>query len=161
MDALRLLKKQHGEVKQLFQKFESADNSDLQRSIFEQIADDLAAHAEIEEKIFYPSVYVGDLKDELMEAVEEHLGVKRIIADLLKLQPDDENFEPKMVVLQEQVEHHVKEEEGEMFPKVEKNFDSAELEALGSDMEQMFSELKQGSPRNEVPSQTAEAARLE
>jgi hemerythrin superfamily protein len=161
MEATKLLKQQHGEVKQLFKQFEDEDTPEAQRLIFEQLADNLAAHSEIEEKIFYPAVYVGELKDGLKEAVEEHLAVKRVIADLLEIQPDDENFEAKMTVLQEQVEHHVKEEEGELFPRVQKNFDKSELENLGTEMEQMFQELKQGSPRKEVPSQTKHPAPLE
>jgi hypothetical protein len=76
----------------------------------------------MEEKIFYPSVYVGPLKDALKEAVEEHLGAKRVIADLLAMKPSDEQFDAKMTVLKEEIEHHVKEEEGSLFPKVEKNF---------------------------------------
>ena len=86
--------------------------------VFDEIADDFAAHGEIEEKIFYPAVYVGELKEKLQEAVEEHLAAKRIVADLLEMEPTDEQFDPKMKVLRELIEHHVEEEEGELFPLV-------------------------------------------
>jgi hemerythrin superfamily protein len=161
MNATKLLKEQHDEVKELFEQFEKAKDAGTKELLFEQIADNLAAHAEIEEKIFYPAVYVGDLKETLTEAVEEHLSAKRVIADLLKMDAADENFDAKVKVLQEQIEHHVEEEEGELFPKVNKNFDAGELEAMGEQMEEMFETLKEGSPREEVPAQTDQAAPLQ
>jgi hemerythrin superfamily protein len=161
MNATDLLKKQHEEVQQLFQEFEQAEDEEGKRLAFEQIADALAAHATIEEKLFYPAVYMGDLKDDLQEAVEEHLSVKRVIADLLEMNVEEEEFDAKMIVLKEQVEHHVEEEESELFPKVRRNFESQELEALGAEMEAMFNELKEQEPREETPNQVERAAPLE
>jgi hemerythrin-like domain-containing protein len=156
---MQLLKKQHQEVKQLFKQYEDADESEKQE-LFEQIADDFAAHGEIEEKIFYPAVFVGPLKEKLQEAVEEHLAGKRVVADLLKMDPSDEQFDPKMKVLQELIEHHVEEEEGELFPLVRQNFAREELEALGEQMEQMFDELQESAPREAIPSETDQAPPL-
>jgi len=161
MIATELLKEQHDEVKELFEQFEKAKDSRTKAQLFDQIANSLAAHAEIEEKIFYPAVYVGDLQDTLKEAVEEHLSAKRLIADLLKLDASDENFDAKVKVLQEQIEHHVEEEEGELFKKVTQNFAKEELEMMGEQMEAMFDELLQGEPKQEVPAQTNEAAPLQ
>ena len=161
LDATKLLKNQHDEVKALFSRFEKADDDARRQELFEEIADALAAHSEIEEKIFYPSVYVGPLKEKLDEAVEEHLAAKRVIADLLKLEPDDKEFDAKMKLLQEEIEHHVEEEEGELFPKVRKNFDSAELETMGQQMAEMFAQLEKKEPRLSVPSQTGHAAPLD
>lgn len=161
VDALKLLAQQHEEVKELFNEFESIEEEEQKRSLFEEIADDLAAHAEIEEKLFYPTVYVGALKQQLRQAVEEHLTMKRVLADLMELSPSDESFEAKMKVLQEEVEHHVEEEEKDLFPKVRKNFASTELDSLGAQMESMFEELKQNEPRQNVPAETDVAARLE
>lgn len=161
MEATQLLRKQHAEVKALFGKFKSAKADDQRRELFEQIADALAAHCVIEEKLFYPSVYVGPLQDQLHEAVEEHLAAKRVIADLLDLEPEDEQFDAKMTVLQEEIEHHVKEEEGELFPQVKKSFAAAELDALGEQMEALFGEIKDTEPRNNVPAETGSAAPLE
>jgi hemerythrin superfamily protein len=161
MNATDLLKKQHEEVQQLFQEFEQAEDEEGKRLAFEQIADALAAHATIEEKLFYPAVYMGDLKDDLQEAVEEHLSVKRVIADLLEMNVEEEEFDAKMIVLKEQVEHHVEEEESELFPKVRRNFEPQELEALGAEMEAMFNELKEQEPREETPNQVERAAPLE
>jgi hemerythrin superfamily protein len=94
--------------------------------------------------------------------VEEHLSVKRIIADLLEMEPDDAQFDAKIKVLQEQVDHHVEEEEDELFPKVQKLHSKDELEDLGALMEQTAEELQQqGAPRMEVPKETGAAAPLD
>ena len=160
MDATRLLEKQHKQVADAFERYEKAEEVPQKRELFLQIADDLSAHAAIEEKIFYPSVYVNETEDLLKEAVEEHLAAKRIIADLLDLEPADPSFDPKMMVLKEQIEHHVEEEEGELFPKVRKNFTAEELDGLGVEMEAMFEDLQQSDPRNDVPNEIDEAAPL-
>src|SRR4051794_26180838 len=120
MNALDLLTEQHEEVSQLFKKFDKlGDGSDKERQeLFLMIADRLSAHATIEELYFYPSVKAGNTEDILRESLEEHLAVKRLLADLLEMELADENFNAKMTVLQENVEHHVEEEQDELFPKV-------------------------------------------
>ena len=160
MEATKLLKQQHDEVKALFKRYEAAEEDSEKQELFDQIADDFAAHGEIEEKIFYPAVYVGTLKEKLQEAVEEHLAAKRVAADLLDLEPSDEQFDAKMKVLKELIEHHVEEEEGELFPLVKQNFAREELDALGEHMEQVFEQLKQDEPREEIPSETGHAPPL-
>lgn len=159
MNAIDMLKKEHRAVEELFEKFEKAGSPDAKRKVFEQIADALAVHATIEEKHFYPAAKGDGTEDLLLEAVEEHLEVKRVIADLLELDASDETFEAKVKVLQENVEHHVNEEEGELFPKVQKLLDDEKLETIAAEMEQTEGELLEaGSPRNAVPSETGEAA---
>jgi hypothetical protein len=108
MDAIEMLKGQHREVESLFAKFEQlGDNAaKSKQSIVDKIADALAMHATIEEKHFYPAVKAKRTEDILLEALEEHLGIKRVIADLLKIQTSDETFDAKVKVLKEQVEHH-------------------------------------------------------
>lgn len=162
MDANTLLKEQHDEVKALFKKYEQARSNVTKQTLFDQIADNLAAHSAIEEKLYYPAVYINELKDDLKEAVEEHLGVKRLIADLLAMSPVESNFDAKVKVLSEQVEHHVGEEEGPdgIFAKVRSVMPQREREALGEAMEAMFDELMKGTPRNAVPAETDAAAPL-
>lgn len=160
MEATKLLKQQHDEVKGLFKQFEASEDEAEKQELCETIADDFAAHGEIEEKIFYPAVYVGELKEKLQEAVEEHLAAKRIVADLLDMEPSDEQFDPKMKVLKELIEHHVEEEEGELFPLVRQSFAREELEALGTQMEQMFNQLQEDEPREQIPAQTDRAPPL-
>ncbi|MCP3138752.1 hemerythrin domain-containing protein [Pyxidicoccus xibeiensis] len=160
MNALDLLKQQHDEVKKLFKQYEKlADHADEKRQeLFEMIADRLSAHASIEEQYFYPAAKAEDTEDLLREAAEEHLSAKRIIADLLELEADDEEFDAKMQVLQEQIDHHVEEEESDLFKKVRKILSKEQLEDLGVQMQQEFEELMEGEPRIQVPAQTDQAA---
>jgi hemerythrin superfamily protein len=161
MNAIELLKQQHREVEKLFKGIEKA-GPDEKEKLFDELADALAVHAAIEEQHFYPATKDARTEELLQEAVEEHLSVKRIIADLLEMEPDDAQFDAKITVLQEQVDHHVEEEEGELFPKVQKLHSKDELEDLGVLMEQTAEELKeQGAPRMEVPKETGTAAPLD
>jgi len=159
VNAIDLLEQQHREVKTLFKKYEKSEAPAEKRRLFEQIADDLAVHAAIEEKHFYPATKSARTADLLQEAVEEHLQAKRIIADLLEMDAGDAQFDAKMTVLREEIDHHVEEEEKELFPKVEKLLADDELEDLGMVMEDLAEELKEGgSPRKQVPVETGEAA---
>lgn len=161
MDAIELLTHQHNEVKDLFEQFKESEDADEKQDLFQDIADNLAAHATIEEKIFYPAVLTQDNKDLLTEAVEEHLSVKRIIADLLVMSAEDENFDAKIKVLQEQIEHHIKEEEGELFPKVKKQKSDADLIAMSEKMESLFEEEMAREPSEKVLEETTHAAPLQ
>src|ERR1700710_2242763 len=121
MNAIDRLESQHSEVADLFSQIEDAgDDADLKGDLFEEIADKLAIHAAIEEHHFYPAVKANRTEDILLEAVEEHLTIKRTLADLLKIDADDKTFDAKIKVLKEEVEHHVEEEESDLFPKVKK-----------------------------------------
>jgi hemerythrin superfamily protein len=161
VNAIDLLALQHREVKALFAKFESASSADEKQKLFEQIADELAVHTTIEEKHFYPATRSARTDDLLQEAVEEHLQAKRVIADLLEMEIDDAQFDAKMTVLREEVEHHVAEEEGELFPKVKQLLSEDELDDLGTVMEDLADELKEdGAPRAQVPAETGDAAQI-
>jgi hemerythrin superfamily protein len=161
VNAIELLKQQHREVEKLLKKIEKA-KSDEKEELFDEIADSLAVHAAIEEQHFYPATKDARTEELLQEAVEEHLAVKRIIADLLEMEPDDPQFDAKITVLKENVEHHVEEEESELFPKVEKVHSKDEMEDLGVLMEQTAKELKeQGAPRMQVPAETGAAAPID
>ncbi|MFT3837891.1 MAG: hemerythrin domain-containing protein [Myxococcaceae bacterium] len=160
MDALSLLRSQHREVKQLFSRFEKTGSESKKKSIFLRVADALAAHAEIEETIFYPAAFRDALEDQLREAVEEHLAAKRLIADLLEMDVDDRQFDAKMTVLAEQIRHHIEEEQDDLFPKVRKLLSRAELNRLGNQMSAKFDALMEHEPRTDVPRETEEAARL-
>ena len=158
MDALQLLKEQHTEVDDLLSKLENARSQDRRQALFEEMADKLAAHATIEEKIFYPAVKSKKTEELVLESVEEHLSIKRVLADMLELDVEDEQFDAKLAVLKEQVDHHAhEEEEKELFPEVRKLLSKDELEGLGGEMAAMFEELMGGSPRKNVPSETSEA----
>lgn len=161
MNAIDLLRMQHREADQLFEKLAKAA-TDRKEELFHQLADALAVHTVIEEKHFYPASMDGpELEGLLRAAVEEHLGMKRLISDLLEIDVEDPVFDAKAKVLEEQVQHHVKEEEKELFPRVEKMLDEAALEALGRTMEATAKKLAGTEPRNAVPSQTLSAAPLQ
>ena len=157
MGAIDLLESQHREVEKLFAAFEKASKA-KRRDIFLQIADKMAVHATIEEKHFYPAANSEETEDILAESVEEHLSVKRLIADLLE-EEDDEVLEAKVTVIREQIEHHVEEEENELFPRVEDQLDAAALDALEQEMLATQEELlSRGHPRDHIPEETGEAA---
>jgi len=156
MNAIELLEQQHKEVESLFKRTDEAKTPAQRRKLFEQIADALAVHCAIEEKLFYPAVFGTKTKDMLLESVEEHLGCKRIIADLIALPPNDERYKAKLTVLREAIEHHVNEEREDLFPKARKILDRDRLETLGIEMERMVEKLAAGAkpPRMRVPAET-------
>lgn len=139
-DAIALLKADHAEVDQLFESYESARTAVKKKALAAEICTALSVHAQIEEEIFYPAVKSA-LKDKLLvpEATVEHGGVKDLIAQLEGVEPDGEMYDAKVKVLSEYVEHHVKEEQGEMFPKVKAS--SLDLAALGARMAERKAEL--------------------
>lgn len=161
MDAVQLLKDQHDAVDRLFAAIEAADDGARKAALFVELADALAAHATIEEDQFYPAVKAKQTADMLLEATEEHLAIKRVLADLLGLAPADPRFTAKLKVLQEEVTHHAREEEeAKLFPKVRRLLDTDELEALGGEMSTQYEALIETSPRFGVPGDLAHAAAI-
>ena len=160
INAVDLLEGQHREMEALFEELEKASGASKQK-LFNEIADKLAVHATIEERDFYPAVKAKRTEDILLESLEEHLGIKRVLADLLAIDVDDETFDAKAKVLKEQVEHHVEEEEDNLFPKVKKLLDQETLIAIAQQMTATQEELlAKGTPRNAVPSETKRAAAI-
>ena len=141
MTAVELLTEQHREVDKLFQEFEEAKDADDKQSIFDEIADKLAVHAKIEETHFYPAVRAKKTEDMVLEAFVEHTSIKRLLGDLLEADPEEASFDAQVKVLKEQVEHHVEEEEGQLFPAAKKVLDQDELE--------------DSEPRNDIPEELA------
>ena len=138
MKATDLLKKQHDVVDTLIARFEKSDDTDERDAIFEEIAANLVAHDGIEREIFYPACEEKmGLTSTLAEALVEH-GLVEFMLFRGDQNRGDEQLEHYVTVLKEVVQHHVKEEENEFFPKVTKAFTAAELEELGSAMEARF-----------------------
>ena len=163
MNAIDLLEQQHREVEELFEEFEGAGERAVKgkERLCREISDQLAIHAEIEEKLFYPESKQENTEEILRESVEEHLSMKRVLADLLETEVDDEQFDARMKVLKEQVEHHVGEEEKELFPKVRKDLSKDELEDLGDRMQTLAEQLEaEGEPSKIVPGQTDSPAHI-
>lgn len=146
MDAIKVLIKDHEEIKQYFREFEVAGERahKKKQTIAEKLIKELHAHTQIEERLFYPTVMEkGDkeLKELVLEGIEEHRAADFMIERVKNTQPEDETFEAKFKVLMEVVEHHLKEEEKEMFPEARKVLKD-ELEPLGARMEEMHKQLE-------------------
>src|SRR5262245_59694552 len=146
MDALTMLKQDHRAVEDLFSRFEKAGDSAYaaKRQIADRIVEALSKHAAMEEQIFYPIVRmtVSRSEDTVLESLEEHHIVKWVLAEIDGLDPAAERFDAKMTVLIENVRHHVKEEEQELFPRVQAELDRQALGEIAAAM---------GEVRNTAP----------
>ncbi|MCU1464670.1 MAG: hypothetical protein JWM72_598 [Actinomycetia bacterium] len=137
-DAIALLKSDHREVEQLFKRFEKAGSGAhrVKGQLVASMIEALSRHAEIEELVFYPAVreQMSRAESDVLEALEEHHVVKVVLRELESMDPAAERFDAKVTVMMEAVRHHVKEEEGELFPKVRRQIDRRELVELGEQL---------------------------
>jgi len=150
---LDLLKEDHKHVKKHFREFEKLDaqkEPEACQQLAMRVCDELEVHTQLEEEVFYPAAreaLAGKEGEDLLDEAEvEHASAKQLIAELRALQPEDPKFKAHFTVLSEYVKHHVKEEEGEMFPKVRKA--KLDLDALGEEIaerkEELLAELAPG-----------------
>jgi iron-sulfur cluster repair protein YtfE (RIC family) len=143
-----LLKKQHREVEKIFAALEKGKGDS--RQLLKDLSDNLAAHMAIEQDIYYPAVKKVD-EDLINESYEEHslaeLGLKRLLAT----NATDEAFEARVTAVKELIEHHVEEEEEDLFPKVDKKLDKDLLAQLGAQMKARFEEVKAAGFAAAVP----------
>jgi iron-sulfur cluster repair protein YtfE (RIC family) len=150
MDAFELLKSDHEKVAGILNKIEGTTERALKtrEELFTQLKTELDIHAAIEEKIFYPVLEKAEeSRDITLEAFEEHRLVKQLLAELESGSKDDETWTAKFTVLKENIEHHVEEEEGEMFKQARKVLSKAEIEELGTRMEKAKGEQKAAAAR--------------
>ena len=144
MNALTLLKADHDKVKGLLEELESTTERGLKTrtELFATIKGELTVHESIEEEIFYPALMeMAKTKDITLEAYEEHHVVDLLMGELEQLDVADESWGAKAKVMKENIEHHIEEEEGEMFTKTRQAFDGDELEELGDRMAARKAEL--------------------
>jgi hemerythrin-like domain-containing protein len=135
MDAFKLLQTDHRNVAALFDQLERASGK-AKLSVFNQIKTELELHTHIEETIFYPALEKPEETHDLtLEAYEEHAVVKKLLSELSRARTADEEWEAQAKVLRENVEHHVEEEENELFEKAESALSEEELEELGTRMQ--------------------------
>jgi hemerythrin superfamily protein len=151
MDAITLLKEDHRAVEAQFRRFEQAGDRahKTKRRVVDQIIEELSVHAAIEEELFYPATREArqETEDMVLESLEEHHLVKVILSELEGMDPTEERFDAKVTVLIENVRHHVKEEEQEMFPQVRAAVSRSELRDLGERM----AEAKKTAPTRPHP----------
>lgn len=140
MDAIALLEADHREVEGMFDKYEKLSGKAEKRKLATQICESLKVHTQIEEEIFYPAAREAIEDDELLdEAVVEHNAAKTLIAEIEKMDPGEDLYDAKVKVLGEQIKHHVKEEEEELFEEVREA--EMDIEALGQKMQARKEEL--------------------
>jgi len=157
MDAFNLLKADHRKVEELFSQLESASGQAKMR-VFEQIKMELELHTHIEEKIFYPALEKPKQTHDLtLEAYEEHDVVKKLLREMSKAKSANEEWEAQAKVLQENVEHHVEEEENELFPKAEAALSEEQIEALGEQMETEKERKQRGATKSSSKKKSAGA----
>jgi hemerythrin-like domain-containing protein len=151
MNAFTLLKADHKKVAGILEKLDSTTERGVKtrEELITQLKTELDVHTRIEETIFYPALEEADeTRDITLEAFEEHRLVKQLLSELESMPKDDEQWTAKFTVLKENVEHHVEEEEGEMFQKARKVLGEEGAETLGSRMEKAKDEqLKAASAR--------------
>ena len=152
-DATLLLMRDHAEVKKLFKQYEkladAAADGEERRALAQQICAMLTVHATIEEEIFYPAARDAEIDSDLLDEAEvEHASAKDMIAQIEGMEPDDALYDAKVTVLGEYIDHHVQEEEGEMFPKCRKaGMDLADLaQQLSARKEELLEEQGEGQP---------------
>jgi hemerythrin-like domain-containing protein len=146
MDALKLLKEDHDRIKPLLNEIkDTTERAEKTRSeLFSRIKEELSVHEIIEEEIFYPTLKEHPkARDIVLEGYEEHDVVNILMGELDGMEPTDERFGPKVRVMAENIEHHIEEEEGEMFAKARQVFDADELEELGERMARRKESAKQ------------------
>ena len=141
MKATELLKGQHDEVKKLFQKLKSAGKNDKEE-ILAVITEKLRIHTDLEDRIFYPAMKSTDA-DEVIQFLQAHHGIEEVLVDLEDLTPEDEEFEQRVKELEQDVNQHVSDEEGSMFPKAEEQL-KGRLDQLGSELNKLNQELSGG-----------------
>jgi hemerythrin superfamily protein len=149
-DAIALLKEDHDKVEKLFKEFESAKGDGRKQKLAQQICLELSVHFELEEKIFYPAVEGKVEEDLIKEAYVEHDGAKLLMADIEAGDgKSDDFYDAKMQVLSEEVEHHIKDEETELFPEVRKA--DVDIKALGEQLAARKKELMAEYKASGVP----------
>jgi hemerythrin superfamily protein len=141
MNVLKILKKDHSTVKSLFNKYDRTGKSSHEKRIqlFEQIRRELQIHSRAEEEIFYPAIKAkngAESRKLVSQALKEHKDVSELLTQISRLKPNDKNFDEKMETLFENIDHHVEEEEGEIFQFVEENCSEAELNDMGRQVEE-------------------------
>ncbi|MGZ5817973.1 MAG: hemerythrin domain-containing protein [Burkholderiaceae bacterium] len=145
-DAISVLSEDHKHVQALFKQFEklcgqkTGDNNDKKKELVQQICVELTIHAKAEEELFYPAARAAISDKEILEeAYVEHASAKELIQQLQSMHPGEDLYDAKVIVLGEYINHHIKEEEGQIFPAAKKA--KMDLETLGENISQRKQEL--------------------
>ncbi len=162
MHPVDLLLRQHGEIRAwLALLLPETPSVRLRRERFAHLADVVAIHLTLEERHLFPAVHTRGLEDYLHRAVEEHLGVKRFLADLLERSSDHPQFQPKLQVLRDQLLRHASEEEEVLYRAARNHLRGPRAETLAARMEGLADRMRQRAPRFRVARETAASAPIE
>jgi hemerythrin superfamily protein len=146
MNAFELLINDHQKVAELFEQIENDRDTAMQENLFARIKKELTIHTEIEETYFYPRLKsITETADLIGEAVIEHQDVKNLLIRLEEMSPDNDEWESLIQELKNSVEHHVEEEEEELFPKAQEVLSEREIEQIGEEMRAAKQELKKAA----------------
>jgi hemerythrin-like domain-containing protein len=142
MDAIAMLKEDHQRVKELFAQYEGTSNAEAKSTLAEEVFVELETHAQLEENIFYPSVNeeTEEGPELVKESLQEHATVKQLIQELRQMGPQSQGFDAKFHELMQNVEHHVAEEEAEMFPLAEEEL-AEDLDEMSAEMQELKKEI--------------------
>ena len=156
-----LLKKDHAKVKDMFDQFEQAKDSRTKARLIQETLRELDVHATVEERLIYPAIREEiDAEDIMDEALEEHHVAHVLINELKRMTPSDERYEAKFTVLGENIKHHVKEEEGTMFPEAEKaDLDWEELARKAMERKEGLMAQGSGAAKNRSGAKTGRKPR--
>jgi iron-sulfur cluster repair protein YtfE (RIC family) len=142
MEATKLLKQDHNKVKHILEELlnTTARAKAKRRELLHTLKQELQIHEKVEEKLFYPKLKKGDSKEQIIEAYEEHHLVDKLLEEIENTEVNDEAWKAKVTVLQENLVHHIKEEEGEIFKQAEKKLGKTALNKMGEEIQAMKEE---------------------
>jgi hemerythrin-like domain-containing protein len=142
VDAIAMLKEDHQRVKDLFAQYEGTSNAEAKWTVAEEVFVELETHAQLEENIFYPSVNEETEEGPALvkESLQEHESVKQLIQALRQMGPQSHDFDAKFHELMRNVEHHVAEEEAEMFPLAQEEL-AEDLDEMSAEMQELKKEI--------------------
>ncbi len=159
MNALDLLKKDHKEVKKLLNELEGEDAGREQRNIFKEIDQKLRLHEYMEETLLYPELKKHEeSKEEAIEGFVEHHTANAVLLDLADQRAGSPEFAARAKVLKELIEHHIEEEEGELFDKAEEVLGKERLEQMGEKMQELMDNPPANLPEPKLLGGTRKAA---
>jgi hypothetical protein len=142
MDIIQSIKKDHQEVKGIFQRLAKAKGEKSAATDFSELRKELIPHMKAEEKIFYSKLMDEEHKEDILEGYEEHHASEMVLKELEKTSMDDERWPAKLKVLKEMIEHHIKEEESKILKIAQSSMDKNQLQQLGEKFDSSKEELR-------------------
>ena len=141
MDIIQSIKKDHQEVKGIFERLINAKDKSAEKN-FSDLKNELIPHMKAEEKVFYSKLMDSEHKEDILEGFEEHHASEMVLKDLEKTSMSDERWPAKLKVLKEMIEHHIKEEESKVLKIAQSSLDKSQLQQLGEKFDSSKEELR-------------------